>query len=392
MTTHTHKERGQYMTISEDLQQRVYDCIRNTGPLLEPSFGQGHLLKKILHADPTYPMVCCELDPTLKPVVTFREHQTVLYGDFLQQDFGTRRFQTIVGNPPYVKHRSGNLYLRFIDTCFRLLEEGGELIFIVPSDFIRLTSAAKLIEEMYRAGTFTDWYFPHDEHLFEGASIDIVVFRYQKHGVIQSPSPSPSPSQTRVNGQPMFCNNRNGILTFRSSVASGTPISDRFHVYVGLVSGKEDVFRVPFGNIHVMTDKDTIHNYIFVSAFPTGSPEINAHMTAHKAALMERKIRTFTDANWFEWGAPRNLAAMNEHAGKPCIYVRNLTRKTDVAFGGTVQRFGGALLCLIPKTEMSQQQIDATTAYLNSADFRKDYIFSGRFKIGHKQLSNVLLP
>jgi adenine-specific DNA-methyltransferase len=190
----------------------------------------------------------------------------------------------------------------------------------------------------------------------------------------------------------MFCNIRNGILTFSNSPAVGIPISDKFHVYVGLVSGKEEVYRVPFGNTRILTDKDTTQNYIFATKFPTESPEINAHMLANKAILMERKIRKFTESNWFEWGAPRNLATMTEYAGQQCIYVRNLTRKTEVAFRGTVQPFGGALLCLIPKENNNHNQnIDSIVQFLNSEGFRKDYIFSGRFKIGHKQLSNVLI-
>lgn len=384
----TNKALGQYMTIAEELQQFVATHIRNTGPLLEPSFGQGHLLKKILELQPNRPMLCCELDKTLKPVVAFNEYQTIVYGDFLKHDFGTRRFKTIVGNPPYVKQREGNLYLAFIEKCYNLLsEEDGELIFIVPSDFIRLTSAAKLITKMYGAGRFTDWFFPHNEHLFEGASIDVVVFRFQKQ------LPSEPHNHTIVNGEPMFCNMRNGILTFCATpTTTGEPISDKFHVYVGMVSGKEEVYRVPFGNTQVRTDKDTIQAYIFTTSFPTESPEINAHLLAHKTALLERKIRTFTEDNWFEWGAPRNLTAMTQAEGQSCIYVRNLTRKSEVAFRGTVQKFGGALLCLIPKTAMSQSQLDQVVKYLNSDEWKKDYIFSGRFKIGHKQLSNVLLP
>jgi len=384
----TNKALGQYMTIAEELQQFVATHICNTGPLLEPSFGQGHLLKKILELQPNRPMFCCELDKTLKPVVAFNEYQTIVYGDFLKHDFGTRRFKTIVGNPPYVKQREGNLYLAFIEKCYNLLsEEDGELIFIVPSDFIRLTSAAKLITKMYGAGRFTDWFFPHNEHLFEGASIDVVVFRFQKQ------TQSETANHTIVNGEPMFCNMRNGILTFCATPATtGDPISDKFHVYVGMVSGKEEVYRVPFGNMQVRTDKDTIQNYIFTTSFPTESPEINAHLLAHKTALLERKIRTFTEDNWFEWGAPRNLTAMTQAEGQPCIYVRNLTRKSEVAFRGTVQTFGGALLCLIPKTAMSQAGLDQVVKYLNSDEWKKDYIFSGRFKIGHKQLSNVLLP
>ena len=33
---------------------------------------------------------------------------------------------------------------------------------------------------MTENGSFTDFLFPHDEKLFEGASIDVVVFRYEK--------------------------------------------------------------------------------------------------------------------------------------------------------------------------------------------------------------------
>lgn len=385
MTQNNQKSLGQYMTVADDLQQFVYTNIRNTGPLLEPSFGRGHLLKKILESNPDYPMVCCELDASLKPIVSFNEYQTILYGDFLAHDFGDRRFKTIVGNPPYVKHISGNIYLQFIEKCYRLLDIGGELIFIVPSDFIRLTSAAKLIQEMYQHGQFTDWYFPHDEHLFEDANIDVVVFRYTR--IV-----APIQEQCMMNGQSMFCNMRNGILTFSNLRAKGTPLSDMFNVYVGMVSGKEDVFRVPFGTARILTDKDTIHNYIFTTKFPTDSPEINTHLLLHKTELMERKIRKMTESNWFEWGAPRNILAMDQHEGQQCIYIRNLTRKAEIAFKGCVRRFGGALLCLIPKTAMSHQQMDSIVLYLNSEEFKKEYIFSGRFKIGHKQVCNILLP
>lgn len=384
MTNEMKKPLGQYMTTSEELQEFVFSHISNTGSMLEPSFGQGHLLKRVLETRPNQPMVCCEVDQSLKPILCFNSHQTVIYGDFLKHDFGEQRFKTILGNPPYVKQTAGNLYLQFIEKCYSLLDTDGEIIFIVPSDFPRLTSASKLIDKMYRSGRFTHWLFPHNEHLFEGASIDVVVFRYQKH----SETPPSSHSPTQVNGQNMFCNMRNGILTFSNSPAVGIPIADLFHVYVGLVSGKEEVYRVPFGNTRILTDKDTTQNYIFATEFPTESSEINAHMLANKGVLMERKIRRFTESNWFEWGAPRNLAAMTEYAGQQCIYVRNLTRKSEVAFKGTVQPFGGALLCLIPK---ENQNIDSIVQYLNSEGFRKDYIFSGRFKIGHKQLSNVLI-
>ena len=79
---------------------------------------------------------------------------------------------------------------------------------------------------------------------------------------------------------------------------------------------------------------------------------------------------------------------MEEHKGRPCIYVKNLTRNTIVAFKGTVTYFGGKLLCLIPRTEID---LDNIVTYLNSDMFKKNYMYAGRFKIGQRQLANAVL-
>jgi adenine-specific DNA-methyltransferase len=390
MTTNStnKKSRGQYFTIADELQQFVFDVVRHKGaPLLEPSFGAGHLLQKFKAYDDNYPMTCYEIDPTIRPCVGFNEHQRILYADFTTQT-DLPQFATIIGNPPYVKERTGNLYLRFIEICYDRLTPDGELVFIVPSDFFKLTRAAPLISTMAAHGTFTDFLFPHNERLFDGASIDVVVFRYEKG--------TPS-NATTLNGVARSYTVTNGILTFHegaaTAVAATAPLSAHFAVYVGLVSGKDAVYRSPLGNMELLTDKDRTARFIYATTFPTENEAINAHLTANKAALMARRIKTFTEANWFEWGAPRNIRAMETHRGRPCIYVRNMTRNREVAFRGTVQYFGGSLLCLIPTTEAAGVPafLDAVVARLNDADFQKDYTYAGRFKIGHKQVSNVLL-
>ena len=106
--------------------------------------------------------------------------EQIIFGDFLEQDI-RRKYNTIIGNPPYVKTNTGNLYIDFIEWCYELLSHNGELIFIVPSDFMKLTSSGKLITRMLEDGTFTDMILPHDEKLFGNASIDVMVFRYCKN-------------------------------------------------------------------------------------------------------------------------------------------------------------------------------------------------------------------
>jgi len=377
------KKMGQYFTISEDLQKFVFDKVKYKDSLiLEPSFGAGHLLKKFKDANPDYPIVCYELDNTIKPTITFNNHQTIIYGDFTKQII-TQKFKTIVGNPPYVKQSTGNLYIKFIEICFGLLDTDGEIIFIVPSDFIKLTSASSLIDAMIKEGSFTDFLFPHDEKLFEGASVDVVVFRYEK-GL--------KTKECSVNGKKMLCNVNSGIITFSESEIIGKPLSDKFHVYVGLVSGKDEVYRNDIGNINIINDKDRVQKYIFAEKFPTGNASIDAHLTANKPALLERKIRKFNEDNWFEWGAPRNITSIQKNLGKPCIFVRNMTRNQEVAFIDKVQNFGGSLLCLIPKGDMGDVELKKIVAFLNTKDLQKDYLYSGRFKIGHKQVCNVIIP
>jgi adenine-specific DNA-methyltransferase len=376
------KSTGQYFTVNEILQQRVFDFVKHKGQrLLEPSFGAGHLLQKFKAYDANYPMVCFELDETIKPVVTFNNHQLIFYGDFTQQTT-LPLFPTIIGNPPFVKQTAGNLYIQFIEQCYSLLADGGELIFIVPSDFMKMTRAASIITTMTANGAFTDFYFPHDERLFDGASIDVVVFRYEKGATTRF---------AQVNEKRMYCHVTNGILTFSVSESVGRPLSERFDIYVGLVSGKEEVYKVPIGNIQVLNDIGTLDKYIFTTEFPTSDSAINAHLLAAKPALLARKIRTFTELNWFEWGAPRNITTIRAHMGEPCIFIQTLSRRKDVAFIEKVQYFGGGLLCMIPRAPMTTAELHTVVAFLNSSDFQKDYIYSGRFKIGHKQLENVLL-
>ena len=374
------KALGQYFTISDTLQQFIFDHVKYKGSLLlEPSFGAGHLLQKFKAYDSNYPMLCYELDASIKPILSLNRFQTCIYEDFTKATLRTH-YKTIIGNPPYVKQSTGNLYLTFIELCYRALDEHGELLFIVPSDFLKLTSASALIQEMTAHGTFTDFFFPSNERLFEGANIDVVVFRYEKDIKQET---------CQVNGKTLYWMEKEGILTFSESKRQGTTLETLFHAYVGLVSGRDSVYKVPFGNMEVLCDKDVVETFIYAKTFPTENEQINTHLLAHKEELLGRKIRSFTESNWFEWGAPRNIRTMESQWGKPCIYVRNMTRKKEVAFIGTVQYFGGSLLCLIPQTPC---ELEGIVRYLNSDTFQKEYIYAGRFKIGHKQLCQAILP
>ena len=74
-----------------------------------------------------------------------------------------------------------------------------------------------------------------------------------------------------------------------------------------MVTGKESVYKNDvFGNITLLNKKNVRDKYIFIDKFPTANTDLNNYLESHKEVLINRKIKKFTDENWWQWGAPRN--------------------------------------------------------------------------------------
>jgi adenine-specific DNA-methyltransferase len=373
---------GQYYTTHIDLKEKVYEFILNSpSNILEPSIGRGDLIIFISNKLPNITFDMYEIDTQIKLLDNI-EQEKVVYGDFMIQPI-TKTYKTIIGNPPYVRTKKGNLYINFIEKCYELLTIDGELIFIVPSDFLKLTSASKLLNIMMTQGTFTHIFHPHNENMFANASIDVIVFRYCKNSLIEK--------KVLYNSKTLYITNTNGLITFNIEENSNSVLfQDYFDIYVGLVSGKEEVYKnEEIGNIELLNGHNKVEKYIYIETYPCANEKINDYLLHHKKELITRKIRKFNETNWFEWGAPRNISTINSNIGKDCIYIYNLTRKQDIAFLGKVNYFGGGLIMLKPKKKCN---LNSVVAYLNSNTFKDNFMFSGRFKIGHRQICNSYIP
>lgn len=378
----TKYELGQYFTTNNVLKEKIFEFIlNNPSNILEPSIGQGDLITYITEKIPTVTFDMYEIDTNIKFSDKIQKNK-IIYGDFIKQII-IKTYKTIIGNPPYVRTKKGNLYIDFTEKCYNLLDYNGELIFIVPSDFLKLTSASKLLNLMMINGTFTHIFHPHNEKMFENASIDIIVFRYCKNSLIEK--------RVVYNNKLMYIINSNGLITFGEEENNNNIMfKDYFDIYVGLVSGKEEVYKnEELGNIEVLNGEHKVDKYIYIEKFPCDNDNINKHLLNHKKPLIERGIRKFNENNWFEWGAPRNITTINSNIGKDCIYIYNLTRNPNVSFLGKIKYFGGGLIMLKPKKKCDLNNI---VLYLNSELFKDNFIFSGRFKIGHRQICNSYIP
>jgi adenine-specific DNA-methyltransferase len=370
---------GQYFTTNLELKNRLVGMIKN-GPdvILEPSIGRGDLIVSVKEKFPSSIIDMYEIDNSIE-LLNGIEKSDVIYGDFLKQDI-TKRYKTIIGNPPYVKTKNGNLHIDFTEKCYDLLENSGELIFIVPSDFLKMTSSVKLLQKMMSNGSFTDIFHPNKEKLFSNASVDIIVFRYCKNNLLDK--------IVNYNNEMKHISCKNGLISFSIEKQNDTTqiISDYFDVYVGQVSGNEKIMKnMEFGNIDILNGENIVDKYIKLDIYPTENEKLNEYLIQHKEELINRGIRKFTEKNWYEFGSLRNVRIVDNHIGKDCIYVKNLTRHKNIAFKGIVSYFGGGILMLYPKKNVILENV---VDYLNSDGFKENFLFSGRFMIGQRQISN----
>lgn len=392
------KNLGQYFTTNEELLQCVYRFMQNTeGKILEPSFGRGHIINYLQNNGVERHVVAVEIDDTLETICEDMSNINVHHMDFLAFE-PNELYNSIVGNPPYFKLKknpntksilkSTNIYVAFIEKAYNLLDENGELIFIIPSDFFKLTSGSKLKEMMLENGAFTHIYHPHRENMFKKAAQDVIVFRYQK-GI------------TGASGKIVCYNDVDKELVFSQGNIyfkelddqdDAVRLNDIFEVKVGMVSGAEKVFaNSEFGNIHMLTSSGT-KQQILIEELPIENEPLHEYLMHHKKQLINRKIKKFNDNNWFQWGCLRNKRFMEEHTGDICIYAKVLTRQKDVFKAGKVDYYDGSLLCMYPKQQLDDNQVEKLIEYLNSEKYLQHFLYSGRYKVGQKTLADSYIP
>lgn len=346
--------------------------IENNGSILEPSCGDGAFLKHL----PSKNVIGLEIDDTIA-------HASAIIMDFFDYQ---GKHDTIIGNPPYVRFqgiypdtqeklpierydRRTNLYVFFIDRCIDLLNNNGELIFIVPRDFIKTTSAIPLNTRLYSEGGFTYWEEFGDEKIFKDASPNVVIFRWvkgAKHNI-----------KVEYN---------KGFLAFPKKDQSFEciPMSELFTVCVGGASGANDIFISNKGNIDLVTS-ETRRTGLTKKAHYYSSACDAEPLLSHKETLLNRKIKKFSEKNWWEWG--RKI----RHIDGNKIYVNNKTREMEPFYTHDSGWYDGSVLALIPK-DTNLYSIETLIEMLNQNNWEEQgFKVGGRLVFGQRTLTNAYL-
>ena len=221
--------------------EKILSLRKNNGNCMEPSCGDGAISSMVDG------VVAIEFDSSVCP-------DYAMNMDFFDYDV-SNKFDSIIGNPPYVKFKDigkytkdkldmnlfdkrSNLYLFFIEKCIKQLKDNGELIFIVPRDFLKSTSSIKLNEFIYKRGTITDIVDYGDKVIFKGFNPNCIIFRFEKDNF--------SRKTTYEDVENNIVENRtfsisDGQLYFLKDHYN-VNFNDIFFVKVGGVSGADSIF------------------------------------------------------------------------------------------------------------------------------------------------------
>lgn len=345
---------------------------RNQGRVLEPSCGDGAFSQHLPSC------VALELDARIAPA------QAQVMDFFAYPE--SEKFATIIGNPPYVRHQDilpetrallkpamfdarSNLFLFFIEKSVRHLEEGGELIFIVPRDFIKLTAARKLNAWLYEQGTITDFFETGDSNIFGPYVPNCAIFRFEKGRM-----------DRRMHDGRIFSHVGGQLMFLRKEYV--LPFADLFNVRVGAVSGADQIYTHPEGNLEFVCSKTAETGQTRRMFFDV----INEHLLAHKNDLLERRVAKFNETNWWQWGR------LHHRSEAPRIYVNSRTRRTQPFFTHACTNYDGSILALFPKNPL--MDVERAAAMLNTeVDWEElGFVCDGRFLFTQRSLQTCLLP
>lgn len=386
------KIRGQYFTTKERVLNTLVSLIENNGNILEPSAGEGHIISTI-EKKLNKNVFGVELD--INKINNKICDSNIIEENFFNFINYSESYETIIGNPPFVKLKNvenqtinilpekipanGNLYYFFIKYCVSLLKENGELIFIVPKEWLYNVSSKFTRDYLSQNGNFTHFIDCGEEKLFEDADVPaLCIFRYQKgyNGDLKYYETLDNfYSNIFVLKKAIYSN----TIIFTNNLNNSKKISDYFDVKVGLVTGAEKIFKIDKSSnfdhnylIDIVSTNKKKYKYIFLENTKDidSIPEnIKNYLLNNKKKLLNRKIKKFDEKNWWKYGALRNIKLMNSEKNR--IYGLMKTRNSEIFWSGKkFEYFGGGVIGLFLKEGLNID-LEILVNHLNSDEFKK---------------------
>lgn len=406
--------------------------------VLEPSCGPGAFLAALARAG-YRDIHGCDIDPANVATATalMGDQAVVDCADFLSlpADGG---YDLVIGNPPYVRwnripaeqrwrlstdpfwsdlaNGQWDLLFAFLVWSVSQLREGGQMVFIVPTNWMRSTHAASLRHYLADNGRFETILHFGEFRLFSDCYPNCVILTYRK-GVSAGDRPIVVADFVGRRGEvrAILAAITDPLNTTRKGIALGEQVVGDWHLFtvpafrpddtwylapeparravdaiealcgvtrlgdvadvaVGLVSGRDRVFRLSEDDLAriPVSERGLLVRHFVKAAhcrryrseggapmlFPHGLSQVRIEAEApwsweyllrQRADLEERYLAR--GADWFDWATVRNLELLESHRGDGKIFVPCIDRspRARFSYSDTNVLAGGDVLVVVPR-------------------------------------------
>lgn len=200
------KKFGQFFTLSSNILLKLIDTEHlDNLDILEPSCGTGIIILECMKKFKNFNLDAIEIDKNVytKTLDLFKQHSNVKFinSDFLKYNFDGKKYDLIIGNPPYfelakdikmsinddfkdiVSGRT-NIYSLFIYKSIKLLKKNGQLIFIIPKTILSGKYFSKLREYIHKHCYILDIIKFDNSNLFKKALQSVIILKLQLRDLI----------------------------------------------------------------------------------------------------------------------------------------------------------------------------------------------------------------
>ena len=396
MSLNKQKKYGQFFTKNKEILSILVGLIskdKDKSKILEPSCGEGYILEELknqqykntlgLEIDSTLTKLSKELPISYQSFFTYKE-----------------KVDVIIGNPPFVQYKKiedntrkeievfkeysnlSNLYYFFIHYSIDLLKDNGELIFIVPKEWVFSTSAKPLREHIVNNGILSHFIDLGEQKIFKDASIpSLCVFKFikrkQKDNYYKIKYANHKLKQDLIyEDKQLYIDSEDNILIGDKEIIDkikncSIQVKDLFIVKVGLGTGANNIFNIT-DNIEFLNEKDNIidlltaqglQRYIYIPN-KYNKEDINSKVLFY---LDKNKKELKNKQDYYKYTAYRNIDIMENYSNINKIFVSQKTRKKEPFFIEYTTYYNNALLGLFPKNK--EENLDKYLEYFNSDYF-----------------------